>query len=87
MNFINYSDESKELEIEGPHKGEEDIGAIAGGGAEFIYELKIPEDKLPVTLELEAGGEETEFTVNKYTPDDLWVIIYEDGIDGPRDTP
>ncbi len=82
LTFINHTDRSAELELEGPHTGEEDIGYVAAGGR-FDYTMVIEEKDLPADFELEAGKHETDFTVNKHTPGRMYVQITPRGIIGP----
>ena len=84
--ITNHAHKHVEVEIEGPHEGEEDIGHVPAGGT-LRYDLKVPNKKLPADFELEAGRHETEFTVNSRTPSKLWVDITPDGILGPRRRP
>jgi len=83
MTFVNHTDEAVELELDGPIRGDDDIGAVAPGGS-FAYDLHVPKDELPATLELEAGRHEVKFTVNEHTPRRLRVDIYDDRLHGPR---
>lgn len=84
--FRNLTHEHVELELNGPHRGDDEIGIVPAGGG-FRYEMKIPKDELPADFEIEAGSHDTEFTVNEHTPGKLWVDITPRGILGPRPRP
>ena len=87
LTITNHTEKAVKVEIDGPHEGDEDIGVVAPGGGRLRYDLKIPEGKLPATFEFDAGKHETKFTVNRETPDKLWVDITPEGIVGPRERP
>jgi hypothetical protein len=86
LTFRNLTRRHVEVELNGPHRGDDDIGTIPAGGL-LRYKMKIPKDELPATFEIEADPHETEFTVNEHTPDRMWVDITPSGIRGPRPRP
>ena len=86
LTFRNLTHRHVEVELDGPHRGDDDIGSIPAGGV-FRYKMKVPNDELPATFDIEAGDHDTEFTVNEHTPGRMWVDITPRGILGPRPRP
>jgi len=87
LHFRNLTDESVEIELSGPgyDDDDEEIGHIPPHGY-FRHDIKIDKDRLPAHYELEAE-EEAEFTINEYTPNDLYVDIFNDKLLISRDKP
>ena len=76
LRFKNHTDDSIDIELDGPGYDDELIGKIPPYGY-YRYDLRIPERHLPAHYELDADEDE-EFTINKYTPSKLYIHIHDD---------
>jgi hypothetical protein len=79
VTIVNETSRSLDLELDGSHEGDDDIGKLYPG-EEMRYPLVVKSKKLPETFELEAGPFETEFTLTPYSPRDITLFITPDGI-------
>jgi len=85
LRFYNHTDDSIDIELDGPHYDDADIGRIPPYGY-YRFDLEVDDYYLPAHYELEAD-EDVEFTVNKHTPGTLYVDIFDDKVIGPNRRP
>lgn len=79
LTILNRTGRTLELELDGSHEGDDDIGKLHPGEG-MDYPLVVKSKKLPETFELEAGPFELEFTLSHYSPRDLVLIVTPVGI-------
>ncbi|MBN1553131.1 MAG: hypothetical protein JXA11_00175 [Phycisphaerae bacterium] len=79
ITILNRTNRTLELELDGSHEGDDDIGKLyPGEGME--YPMVVKTKKLPETFELEAGPYEVEFTLTHRSPRELVLVITPGGI-------
>lgn len=78
VTFVNRTNRTLDLELEGPHEGEEDLGTLRPGEA-MRYPLVVRIGRLPETFELEAGPYEVNFTLDPDSPRDFALILTPEG--------
>ena len=85
LRFYNHTDDSVDIELDGPGFDDADIGRVPPYGY-YRFDFEIDDYWLPAHYELEAD-EDVEFTVNEYTPERLYIDILDDEVIGPRRRP
>jgi len=79
VTILNRTGRTLDLELDGSHEGDDDIGKLyPGEGME--YPLVVKSNKLPETFELEAGPFDMEFTLDHYSPRDITLVVTPGGI-------
>ena len=81
LTFVNLTSESLDVRLNSPAFGPERVGVVPAAG-KLTHKLKFQQDDLPATCAWSAGQYHDQFTVNKKTPDQLWIDIRPMG--GPR---
>ncbi len=79
LTFVNTTDQPVNLQLSSPDMGTEMLGTLPPTGGKLKHDLKIAEDELPATCTWRAGELSGQFTVNKKSPDKLWVDIAPEG--------
>lgn len=79
VTVVNRTRRTLDLELEGKHEGDDDIGKVLPGGT-LDYRLVVKSKKLPETFELEAGRHEAEFTLTQYSPRHILLVVTPRGI-------
>jgi hypothetical protein len=77
--IVNQTGRTIELELEGSHEGDDDLGKLRPGEA-MEYQLVVKTNRLPETFELEAGPYEAEFTLTCDSPHYFVLYVTPDGI-------
>jgi hypothetical protein len=75
LTFVNITDRSMDVQLTTPNEGTEDVGMVPPLGGKLKTKIKIPNDELPANCAWQAGEFNGQFTVNKKTPDKLWIDI------------
>ena len=81
LTFVNLTSEGLDVRLNSPASGPERVGIVPPAG-KLTHKLKFEQDDLPATCTWSAGKYRDQFTVNKETPDRLWIDIRPMG--GPR---
>lgn len=79
ITILNRTGRKIDLELDGSHEGDDDIGKLYPGES-MEYPMVVKSKELPETFELEAGPHEREFTLTHYSPRDLVFVVTRSGI-------
>lgn len=85
LTFVNLTSESLAVTLNVPGEGTQSVGVVPPNGGKLPHKVKIDSDDLPATCTYAAGQHSGSFTVNKKTPDKLWIDIRPGGPDRIRD--
>ncbi|MBN1942377.1 MAG: hypothetical protein JW849_03690 [Phycisphaerae bacterium] len=79
ITIVNRTGRTIELELDGDHEGDDDIGKLYPGEA-MEYPLVVKYEDLPETFELEAGPHEADFRLTYDSPREFVLVVTSEGI-------
>ena len=85
LTWTNVTAQARDVELASPAAPRGVVGTVPGDGGKLRHKLTLDEEDLPATVVWSAGDQSGQFTINKNTPDKLWIDIKPGGPGAPRD--